>query len=152
MNEKTKKVVAGIVLSTFTFGCVTPAFASEKNSKMEMSVTYIQPNLQSVKDMPLIYSNSDIDTYGIKGITLKALKELIDTNWTKITTLLIDLNVEIELVSQLNEMKSTFFSLLDVYFDVSDTAHEAIRKSLVGLGLNATVASVIADAICLIIF
>lgn len=152
MNEKTKKVVAGIVLGTFTFGCVTPAFASEENSKMEMSATYIQPNLQSVKDMPLIYSNSDIDTYGIKGITLKALKELIDTNWTKITTLLIDLNVEIELVTQLNELKSTFFSLLDVYFDVSDTAHEAIRKSLVGLGFHATVASIIADAICLIIF
>lgn len=42
--------------------------------------------------------------------------------------------------------------LIDVYADVSDTAHEVIRNSLGGLGFNAVVASIIADAICLIIF
>lgn len=153
MKTKTKKVVASIVLGTFTFGCATPVFAADNNAVDSVAITdNAMLNSQYVKDMPLNHSNGDVETYGIKGITLKALKELIDTNWTKITTFLIDINVELEIVYNLNELKSKFFLLLDTYFEVSDTAHEAIRKSLVGAGLNATAASVIADVICLIIF
>ena len=152
MNEKTKKVVAGIVLGTFTFGCATPVFAADNTMNVTSTREDVALNSQYVNDMPLIHANGEMETYGLKGITVKALKELIDANWTKITTFLIDINVELDLIYKLNEMKSTFFMLIDVYADVSDTAHEVIRNSLVGLGFNATVASVMADAICLIIF
>ena len=153
MNNNMKKVVASIVLGTFTVGMTTPAYAIENtdmgNTHMSEEIVL---NYQNINDMPLIHSDGNIETYGIKGITLKGLKELIETNWTRITTFLIDINVENELIYNLNEMKSTFFMLLDVYFAVSDTANEAIKKSLEGLGLNSTVAAIIADGICLVIF
>jgi len=123
MSRLVPKVVASIVLGTFTVGMTTPAYAIENtdmgNTHMSEEIVL---NYQNINDMPLIHSDGNIETYGIKGITLKGLKELIETNWTRITTFLIDINVENELIYNLNEMKSTFFMLLDVYFDVSDTA------------------------------
>ncbi|MFR6289836.1 MAG: hypothetical protein ACLUKQ_00090 [Peptococcaceae bacterium] len=148
MNTKMKKVVAGAVLGTFAFGVASPAFAvPTSEQRVEMTVA----STQYIKDMPLDHGSGDIETYGIKGMTLKALKELVENNWTKITTLMIEWNIEIEMIKNLNELKSTFFDAMDSLFGVCDTVHELLVESFKSIGFNSTMATLAADAVCFII-
>ena len=59
MNNKTKKIVAGVVLGTFVFGATTPAFAEISKPNINSSVTSITE--QNEKTLPL-YSNADSET------------------------------------------------------------------------------------------
>lgn len=153
MNNKTKKIVAGVVLGTFVFGATTPAFAETENiQRTEMT------SLNSVYEIeiPTVTENitSEMEPYGTGGIALKVVKQvknLIEANWTKITTFMIEYNVEIEMIQQLDELKSTFFDAIDSVAGFSDSVNDMLQKALMKIGFSETVADVMADIICIII-
>ncbi len=150
MNTKMKKVVAGVVLGTFTFGMATPAFAEVENMQ-ETEVAVVSPVY--VNDIPLAHSTTDSEfgTYGFKNLTLDGLKTALKVGWTKLTTIMVEHNVDAEIILMLNDLRDTFFDVLDVYFETSNTVREVVVKSFTALGLEEDTASFIADLILLFI-
>ena len=150
MNNKTKKIVAGVVLGTFVFGATTPAFAEISKPNINSSVTSITE--QNEKTLPL-YSNADseTETYGIKGITLKAVKKLIGDNWTKIIDTLDTLGFDELLLKNLDNLKGAFFDAMDGFFDFADSVEEMLQQSFMAIGFNETFAAIAAEVVCEII-
>ena len=64
---------------------------------------------------------------------------------------MVEYNVDAEIILMLNDLRDTFFDVLDVYFETSDTVREVVVKSFTALGLEEDTASFIADLILLFI-
>ena len=149
MNNKTKKIVAGVVLGTFVFGATTPAFAEISKPNINSSVTSITE--QNEKTLPL-YSNADseTETYGIKGITLKAVKKLILDNKDTIKNVLVGLNIVQE--KGFDSFYDKFMKVLDLVFDTNDTIEDVFTDALVNLGVNESLARSAAELLTHFLF
>ena len=76
MNERTKKVVAGIVLGTFTLGCATPVFASDEMAETLPVQPVVVEQIES-GSMP-----TDAETYGLGSKVAKEIAEaLVDVGF-----------------------------------------------------------------------
>lgn len=150
MNNKTKKVTASIVLGTFVFGAATPAFAEISNTNTNGITVFTTE--QDEKTLPL-YANSDseMEPYGIKGITLKAVKKLVGDNWTKIIDTLDTLGFDEALLKSLDDLKGAFFDAMDSFFGFSDSVEEMLKQSFMSIGFNETLAALAAKVVCGII-
>ena len=71
MKDKTKKIVAGVVLGTFVFGATTPAFA-EISLENTITTTNQSSITNNTSESEIIVINST--ERGKITITLKALK------------------------------------------------------------------------------
>ena len=152
MNTKMKKAVAGVVLGTFAFGVATPAFAEASVPETEAVVV----NQVYATEVTAAVGNSEyeVEPTGAGGVALKVVKQvknLIDANWTKITTFMIKYNVEIEMIQQLDELKSTFFDAIDSVAGFSDDVNDMLQNALMSIGFSESVAGVMADVICIVI-
>lgn len=120
MKERTKKVVAGIVLGTFTFGCATPVFAAD-----EMTETLpVQPVV--IEQFEMETGPSDVQPYSIPGTVLKAVKKIVKDYWD-----------ELPLPDKADTVRDALLEALDFYFQYSDDVETAIRNAIYDVFPNA---------------
>lgn len=141
MNEKTKKVVAGIVLGTFTFGCATPVFASDEILETLPAQPMIVEQIE-FGNMP-----ADVEPYGLKAQAVKALINLIDSNWSKVLKALDDWGAEQQLLKQIDDAKDLFFWAMNELTGAVDSAEELVAQALVKIGVGETIATILAKVI-----
>lgn len=142
MNEKTKKVVAGIVLGTFTFGCVTPAFASDNIEK-----TLLIESVAIEKSERDNISSSDVEIYSVPSKIAKELAEKLLKNWDKVLNVFVDLGADEALLKKINSVKNVLLGALNEYNGVLTTAEEILAEALMNVGLGESLANVAAKAI-----
>lgn len=141
MNEKTKKVVAGIVLGTFTFGCVTPAFASD-NIEETLLIESVAIEKSESNNI-----SSDIGVYSVPSKIAKELAEKLLKNWDKVLNVFIDLGADEALLKKINSVKNVLLGALNEYNGVLTTAEEILAEALMNVGLGESLATVAAKAI-----
>ena len=155
MNERTKKVVAGIVLGTFTFGCATPVFASDEMTETLPVQPVLVEQIAEENHIITVYSEYEIviESSVERGkitITLKALKTLIENNKGTIKDILVGLNIIQE--KGFDNFYDKFMELLDKVFDTNDTIEGVFTDALVNLGVDETVASTAAKLLTHFLF
>ncbi|MGM9525899.1 MAG: hypothetical protein ACI3U1_06455, partial [Peptococcaceae bacterium] len=135
MKDKTKKIVAGVVLGTFVFGATTPAFA-EISLENTITTTNQSSITNNTSESEIIVINST--ERGKITITLKALKKLILDNKDTIKNVLVGLNIVQE--KGFDSFYDKFMKVLDLVFDTNDTIEDVFTDALVNLGLNESLA------------
>ena len=153
MNTKMKKIVAGVVLGTFTFGAATPAFAGVENEQT-VEVAAMSPVYETEAPLSVVNTEYEVEPTGAGGVALKVVKQvknLLEANWNRIIAFLIDAQVELEMIRQLDEMKSMFFDAIDTVAGFSDDVNDMLSNALQSIGFSSGVAGVIADLICIVI-
>lgn len=120
MNERTKKVVAGIVLSTFTVGCATPVFASDEMPETLPVQPVVVEQIES-GSMP-----AETEPYSVPGTILKAVKKIVKDYWD-----------ELPLPDKADAIRDKLLDALDFYFQYSDDVETAIRNAIYDVFPNA---------------
>ena len=134
MNNKTKKIVAGVVLGTFVFGATTPAFATEQlyEDNIYLSDQFITNNNISEENVP------GTETYGVAKHIVQAVKKVITDYWDKLP-----------LPDKADFIRDKLLKALDFYFQYTDDVETAVRNAIYDVFPNAN-ATVVNAAVAVI--
>ena len=88
MNNNMKKIVASIVLGTFTVGMTTPAYAAVETTEV---VAASLETVQVIGQSELGIGSDDVAPYSIPSKIAKELAEKLVKNWDKVVNVFVDL-------------------------------------------------------------